>query len=75
MLNKTDIQAEKIDRIYHTAACKAAIKAGFKNSTAELKVLAERVLYNDDVRYCPHGRPVLIEMSRYDLEKQFGRIQ
>lgn len=75
MLNKTDIQAEKIDRIYHTAACKAAIKAGFKNSTAELKALAERVLYNDDVRYCPHGRPVLIEMSRYDLEKQFGRIQ
>lgn len=75
MLNKTDVQAEKIDRIYHTAACKAAIKAGFKNSTAELKALAERVLYNDDVRYCPHGRPVLIEMSRYDLEKQFGRIQ
>lgn len=75
MLNKTDVQAEKIDRIYHTAACKAAIKAGFKNSTAELKALAERVLYNNDVRYCPHGRPVLIEMSRYDLEKQFGRIQ
>ena len=72
---KTDIQAEKINRIYETAACKAAIKAGNKNSTAELKALAERVLYHDDVRYCPHGRPVLIEMSRYDLEKQFGRIQ
>lgn len=75
MLNKTDVQAEKIDRIYHTAACKAAIKAGYKNSTAELKALAERVLYNDDVRYCPHGRPVLVEMSKYELEKQFGRIQ
>lgn len=74
-LNKTDVQSEKIDRIYHTAACKAAIKAGYKNSTAELKALAERVLYNDDVRYCPHGRPVLVEMSQYDLEKQFGRIQ
>ena len=73
--HKTDIQAEKINRIYETAACKAAIKAGNKNSTAELKVLAERVLYHDDVRYCPHGRPVLIEMSRYDLEKHFGRIQ
>jgi len=72
---KTDVQAEKINRIYETAACKAAIKAGNKNSTAELKALAERVLYHDDVRYCPHGRPVLIEMSRYDLEKQFGRIQ
>ena len=74
-LGKTEVQAEKIDRIYHTAACKAAIKAGYKNSTAELKALAERVLYNDDVRYCPHGRPVLVEMSKYDLEKQFGRIQ
>ena len=72
---KTDVQAEKINRIYETAACKAAIKAGNKNSTAELKALAERVLYHDDVRYCPHGRPVLIEMSRYELEKQFGRIQ
>ena len=73
--HKTDIQAEKINRIYETAACKAAIKAGNKNSTAELKALAERVLYHDDVRYCPHGRPVLIEMSRYEMEKQFGRIQ
>ena len=73
--HKTDIQAEKINRIYETAACKAAIKAGNKNSTAELKALAEQVLYNNEVRYCPHGRPVLIEMSRYDLEKQFGRIQ
>ena len=75
LTHKTDIQAEKINRIYETAACKAAIKAGNKNSTAELKALAERVLYHDDVRYCPHGRPVLIEMTRYDLEKQFGRIQ
>ena len=73
--HKTDIQAEKINRIYETAACKAAIKAGNKNSTAELKALAEQVLYHNEIRYCPHGRPVLIEMSRYDLEKQFGRIQ
>ena len=73
--HKTDIQAEKMNRIYETAACKAAIKAGNKNSTAELKALAEKVLYSNDVRYCPHGRPVLIEMSSYDLEKQFGRIQ
>lgn len=73
--NRTDTEPEKIDRIHHTAACKAAIKAGFKNSTAEMKVLAEQVLYDDSVRYCPHGRPVLIELSKYELEKQFGRIQ
>ncbi len=73
--NRTNTEPEKLDRIRHTAACKAAIKAGYKNSTAEMKVLAEQVLYDDDVRYCPHGRPVLIEISKYELEKQFGRIQ
>ncbi len=73
--NRLNTEPEKIDRIYHTAACKAAIKAGYKNSTAEMKALAEQVLYNDEVRYCPHGRPVLIELSKYELEKQFGRIQ
>lgn len=73
--NRVNVESEKLDRIYHTAACKAAIKAGYKNSTAEMKVLAEQVLYDDEVRYCPHGRPVLIELSRYELEKQFGRIQ
>ncbi len=73
--NRTNIETETIDRIHHTAACKAAIKAGYKNSTAEMKVLAEQVLYDDNVRYCPHGRPVLIELSKYELEKQFGRIQ
>lgn len=73
--NRVNIESEKIDKIYHTAACKAAIKAGYKNSTAEMKVLAEQVLYDDEVRYCPHGRPVMIELSKYELEKQFGRIQ
>lgn len=73
--NRTNIESETIDKIHHTAACKAAIKAGYKNSTAEMKVLAEQVLYDDNVRYCPHGRPVLIELSKYELEKQFGRIQ
>lgn len=73
--HRTDVQAEKIDRILHTSACKAAIKAGYKNSTAEMKVLAEQVLYSNEIRYCPHGRPVLIELSKYELEKQFGRIQ
>ena len=73
--NRTNVESEKIDRIHHTGACKAAIKAGYKNSTAEMKILAEQVLYDDNVRYCPHGRPVLIELTKYELEKQFGRIQ
>ena len=59
----------------YQASCKAAIKAGYKNSTAEMKVLAEQVLYDNEVRYCPHGRPVLIELTKYEIEKLFGRIQ
>ena len=73
--HKTNVESDKIDRIHHTSACKAAIKAGYKNSTAEMKVLAEQVLYDNEVRYCPHGRPVLIELTKYEIEKLFGRIQ
>ena len=72
---KFDAQANKMDHIFATAACKAAIKAGWKNSPEELLVLAKRVLLQNDVRFCPHGRPIVIEMTRYELEKQFGRIQ
>ena len=75
MQSKSDVQSERIDRMIATTACKAAIKAGNRNDSAELLALAERVLYHEDVRFCPHGRPVVIEMSRYELEKQFGRIQ
>ena len=75
MQHKSDIQSEKIDRMMETTACKAAIKAGNNNDPAELLALAREVLTRDDIRFCPHGRPVLIEMSKYELEKQFGRIQ
>ncbi|MGN0492896.1 MAG: DNA mismatch repair endonuclease MutL [Acutalibacteraceae bacterium] len=66
---------EKLDDLYHTVACKAAIKAGSRTSATEMKKLAERVLYSDDIMYCPHGRPVAFELKRRELEKQFGRIQ
>ena len=67
--------AERLDDMYHTVACKAAIKAGSRTSLLEMQKLAERVLYSDDVMYCPHGRPVAFEIKRRELEKQFGRIQ
>ena len=67
--------AERLDDMYHTVACKAAIKAGSRTSTLEMQKLAERVLYSDDIMYCPHGRPVAFEIKRRELEKQFGRIQ
>ena len=60
------------DALLHTMACKAAIKGGQKNSSAELLRVAEAVM-DGRVRYCPHGRPVAIELTRGQLEKRFGR--
>jgi DNA mismatch repair protein MutL len=60
------------DDLLHTIACKAAIKGGQKNGTEELRVVAQAVMA-DEVRYCPHGRPVAIELTRKQLEKQFKR--
>ncbi|MGN1118249.1 MAG: DNA mismatch repair endonuclease MutL [Acutalibacteraceae bacterium] len=71
----TDIETEKIDWIYHSAACRAAVKAGSSMHPYEQQKFVEMLLSDESVRYCPHGRPVLIEMTKNELEKQFGRIQ
>lgn len=70
-----NLQIERLDDIYHTVACKAAIKAGYKTSGEELIRLAKEVLSREDIFYCPHGRPVAFEIKKRELEKQFGRIQ
>ncbi len=72
--NRRDISPEHLDWIYHNVACRSAIKAGDTNSDMELLELAKQVVNDNDVRFCPHGRPVLIELSKYELEKQFGRV-
>ena len=69
-----EVQSAKLDWIYHSSACRAAIKAGDTSRPAELLDLAKQVLLDDAIRYCPHGRPVCVEMTRRELEKQFGRI-
>lgn len=69
------VTTDKLDWIYHSTACRAAVKAGDNSSPEELQRLAQRVLYNEDIRYCPHGRPVCFELTKRELEKQFGRIQ
>ena len=61
------------DEVLHTVACKAAIKAGWHSSEKELKVLAEQVLAREDLKHCPHGRPICIILSKKQLEKQFKR--
>lgn len=60
------------DQILHTLACKAAIKGGQKSAPEELAVVAKAVM-NGEVKYCPHGRPVAIVLTRAQLERRFGR--
>ena len=64
---------EKRENLLHTMACKAAIKAGWKNDEAELLALVKQVMAREDLKYCPHGRPICITLSKKQLEKQFKR--
>ncbi len=68
------VLVERMDDIYHTMSCKAAIKAGMVSGKTELEQLAKAVLNDKDVLYCPHGRPVAFEITNNQLKKQFGRI-
>ncbi len=70
---KREITTAHADWVYHSVACRAAIKAGDNSTPQERQRLAERVLYNEDIRTCPHGRPVCFELTPRELEKQFGR--
>lgn len=75
LLDKSDPTPEKLDWIYKNMACRAAVKAGDDTPPKEQEQFLEYVLSHREVRYCPHGRPILIEMTRPELEKTFGRIQ
>ena len=74
LLNGRRENAQNVrDEILHTVACKAAIKAGWQTSEKELRVLVEQVMARDDLKHCPHGRPICITLSKKQLEKQFKR--
>ena len=61
------------DELLHTMACKAAIKAGWKTDDKEHLALVKEVMSRDELKYCPHGRPICITLSKKQLEKQFRR--
>ena len=63
---------QRRDDLLHTMACKAAIKGGWKSDPAELRALVDRV-QSGEVKYCPHGRPVAVRITKYELEKLFKR--
>ena len=58
-----------------TTACKAAVKGNQKLSLKEADALIELLLQAENPYTCPHGRPTIIAMSKYELEKKFKRIQ
>lgn len=61
------------DELLHTVACKAAIKAGWVTDEQELYAIAKTVMEREDLKYCPHGRPICVSLSKKQVEKQFKR--
>lgn len=72
--NKANPMPEILDDMYHTFACKAAIKANDITSLTELSEIVRTILTDERIRYCPHGRPVMFKLSKRELEKQFRRV-
>lgn len=70
----TNAEGELFDDMLHTVACKASIRGNEYNDILELQVLAQEVFNNPDIRYCPHGRPVMTQISRKQIERYFGRV-
>ena len=62
------------EKALYQASCKAAIKAGREYPEGHVKWIVDRLMAIPDITVCPHGRPVMIEISKYELEKQFGRV-
>ena len=62
------------DELLATVACKAAIKAGWVSDDKELLAIVKEVMAREDLKYCPHGRPICVSLSKKQLEKQFKRV-
>lgn len=72
-LGKADPQVHTFHDMLHSIACKSAIRSGDRTDIQELQKLAQEVWNNENIRHCPHGRPVMFVIRKYDLEKQFRR--
>jgi DNA mismatch repair protein MutL len=66
-------ETDRRDHLLHSIACKSAIKANWVTHPKEIEALVREVFSRDDIKYCPHGRPVCITLTKSQLERQFGR--
>lgn len=73
VIGKKNPEPSYLDDTLHSIACKAAIKANDRNDITELQSLVNEVYNNENIRHCPHGRPVMFVITKHELEKQFGR--
>lgn len=67
------LRPEQLEELLHSMACRAAVKANDTQSLQELEALVQEVYRDERIRHCPHGRPVGVTMTRYEIEKKFGR--
>ena len=72
--NRRDITPDVLDHLLHSVACKSAIKAHDHSQQEELEKIIQLLREDPSVKYCPHGRPIVIEISQHELEKKFGRL-
>lgn len=61
------------DNAVYTMACKAAIKANHRLSEIEMRALLNELADIPDLDTCPHGRPIIVKMSKYEIERKFHR--
>ena len=74
LLDRRTPMPDKRDDLIHMVSCKAAIKGGWETSTAELQAICDRVISDPDIACCPHGRPVMVRLTKYELDKLFKRV-
>lgn len=64
---------EAYEKALYQASCKAAMKGGRVDSESDVRYVVEKILTIPDITVCPHGRPVVINLPKKDLDRQFGR--
>ena len=69
-----DALSEKTEWVLHSISCRAAMKAEDKTRPEGLLRLAEQIMAGKVPPFCPHGRPIVLKLTRKELEKQFGRL-
>ncbi|MCL2299520.1 MAG: hypothetical protein FWC27_05175, partial [Firmicutes bacterium] len=73
LAQKGDLTTRALDWIFHSAACRAAVKAGDPTTAYERERFVEKLLAMPEIRHCPHGRPVMVAITKREIEKRFGR--